>query len=164
MLLLCFVYLVPQFGGLLIIFVLHSHLELLPEIEKFHLLSGIRRCIRRNLALVRCVAIMRLFDERTKQPNGLLHGGASVVLAETLGSVASFMLVAGTPGARVAGLDINATHLKTATEGFVHGVCRPLRLGRTVHFWQIDIFNDAGEQTCSSRLTVAVSRPQKKDP
>ena len=101
-------------------------------------------------------------DERTKQPMGLLHGGASVVLAETLGSVASFLLVAGTPGARVAGLDINATHLKTATDGYVHGVCRPLRLGRTVHFWQIDIFNDAGEQTCSSRLTVAVSRKQEQ--
>ena len=101
-------------------------------------------------------------DERTKQPMGLLHGGASVVLAETLGSVASFLLVSGTPGARVAGLDINATHIKKATSGQVHGVCRPLRLGRTVHFWQIDIFDDEGEQTCSSRLSVAISRKREK--
>ena len=101
-------------------------------------------------------------DERTKQPMGLLHGGASVVLAETLGSVASFLLVSGTPGARVAGLDINATHIKKATSGQVHGVCRPLRLGGTVHFWQIDIFDDEGEQTCSSRLSVAISRTREK--
>ena len=101
-------------------------------------------------------------DERTKQPMGLLHGGASVVLAETLSSVASFLLVSGAPGARVVGLVINATHIKKATSGQVHGVCRPLRLGRTVHFWQIDIFDDEGEQTCSSRLSVAISRKREK--
>jgi 1,4-dihydroxy-2-naphthoyl-CoA hydrolase len=97
-------------------------------------------------------------DHRTIQPMGLLHGGASAVLAETLGSVASFLAVSTIPGTRVAGLDINATHIKAVTSGHVHGVCRALRIGRTVHFWQIDIFNDAGEQTCSSRLTVAISR------
>jgi uncharacterized protein (TIGR00369 family) len=97
-------------------------------------------------------------DGRTRQPFGLLHGGASVVLAETLGSIASWLAVSHVPGARVAGLDINATHIRTATEGHVHGICRPLRIGRSIHFWQIDIFNDAGQQTCASRLTVAISR------
>lgn len=97
-------------------------------------------------------------DERTKQPYGLLHGGASAALAESLGSVASWLVISRTPGARVAGLDINATHLKAVTEGQVHGMCRPLRIGRTVHFWQIDLFNDAGDHTCSARLTVAISQ------
>jgi len=97
-------------------------------------------------------------DHRTRQPFGILHGGASCVLAETLGSVASWLVVSRIPGARVAGLDINATHLKAVAEGHVHGVCRPLRIGRTVHFWSIDVFNDAGEQTCAARLTVSVGQ------
>lgn len=97
-------------------------------------------------------------DHRTRQPLGLLHGGASVVLAETLGSVTSWLVVSRTPGARVAGLDVNATHLKAVTSGHVHGICRPLRIGRTVHIWSIDIFNDEGVQTCASRLTVSVGQ------
>jgi uncharacterized protein (TIGR00369 family) len=97
-------------------------------------------------------------DQRSRQPFGILHGGASCVLAETLGSVTSWLVTSRTPGARVAGLDINATHLKAASGGQVHGVCRPLRIGRTVHFWNIDIFNDAGEQTCAARLTVSIGQ------
>lgn len=101
-------------------------------------------------------------DERTRQPFGLLHGGASVVLAETLGSVASWLVVSRLSGARVAGLDINATHMKAVTEGQVHGICRPLRLGRTAHFWEIHVFDDAGRRTCASRLTVAISQSAEK--
>lgn len=97
-------------------------------------------------------------DARTRQPLGLLHGGASATLAETLGSVASFLLVRRLPGCRIAGLDLNATHLQAVTEGRVHAVCRPLRIGRTVHFWRIAIFDDRGRQACAARLTVAVSR------
>jgi 1,4-dihydroxy-2-naphthoyl-CoA hydrolase len=103
-------------------------------------------------------------DHRTQQPFGLLHGGASVVLAETLGSIASWLVVSQIPRARVAGLDINATHLKAVKDGHVHGICRPLRVGRTMHFWQIDVSNDAGEQICSSRLTVAISQSPEPGP
>lgn len=97
-------------------------------------------------------------DHRTRQPFGLLHGGASAALAEALGSVASWLVVGHLPGARVAGLDISTSHLKAVTSGHVHGVCRPLRVGRTVHFWRIDIFDDTGEQTGAARLTVSVGR------
>jgi len=97
-------------------------------------------------------------DHRTRQPFGLLHGGASAVLAETLGSVTSWLVIRDIPGARVAGLDISVSHLKAVTEGYVHGMCRPLRIGRTVHFWRIDIFDDAGRQSAAARLTVSVSQ------
>ncbi len=93
-------------------------------------------------------------DARTRQPFGLLHGGVSVTLAETLGSVgASF---ACPPGFVAVGLDINANHLKGASSGWVTGVTRPLRLGRSTQVWQIDLTNEAGELTCVSRITVAV--------
>jgi 1,4-dihydroxy-2-naphthoyl-CoA hydrolase len=98
-------------------------------------------------------------DERTVQPMGLLHGGASAVLAETLGSVASWLLVAGSPGARVAGIEISTSHIRAVREGVVTGVCRPLRLGRTLHFWNIDIFDEQGRQTAAARLTVSVRVP-----
>lgn len=98
-------------------------------------------------------------DERTHQPMGLLHGGASAVLAETLGSSASYLLVARLPGARVAGVELNASHLRAVRSGRVTGVCRPLRLGRTLHFWNIDISDEAGRAVCACRLTVNVSRP-----
>jgi 1,4-dihydroxy-2-naphthoyl-CoA hydrolase len=100
-------------------------------------------------------------DERTMQPMGLLHGGASAVMAETLGSVASWLLVSGQQGARVAGIEISASHLKAVRAGRVTGTCRPLRLGRTLHFWAIDIFNQDRELCCTARLTVSVSRPDQ---
>ena len=97
-------------------------------------------------------------DARTRQPYGLLHGGVSVVLAETLGSCgAAFAAPAGT---RVVGLDINANHLRGATEGWVNGVCRPVHVGRTTQVWQIDLSNDAGQLTCVSRITMAVLEPR----
>ena len=93
-------------------------------------------------------------DTRTRQPYGLLHGGVSVVLAETLGSCgAAFAAPAGT---QAVGLDINANHLRGATAGWVTGITRPVHIGRTTQVWQIDMFDDAGRPTCVSRITMAV--------
>jgi 1,4-dihydroxy-2-naphthoyl-CoA hydrolase len=93
-------------------------------------------------------------DTRTKQPFGLLHGGVSVLLAETLGSCgAAYSCPAGQ---RVVGLDINANHLRGATQGWVTGIARPVHIGRSTHVWQIDMRNDAGDLTCVSRITMAV--------
>jgi len=93
-------------------------------------------------------------DARTRQPFGLLHGGMSVLLAETLGSCGA--VYASPEGRRIVGLDINANHLRGATEGWVTGVARPVHIGRSTHVWQIDLHNEANELTCVSRLTLAV--------
>jgi uncharacterized protein (TIGR00369 family) len=97
-------------------------------------------------------------DERTRQPFGLLHGGVSVVLAETLGSLGAYY--ASPEGHRAVGLDINANHLRAATSGWVTGTARPVHIGRTTHVWQIDMVNDAGEMTCVSRITMAILAPK----
>ena len=94
-------------------------------------------------------------DERTKQPMGLLHGGASVVLAETLGSVASNLCIDQTKQYCV-GLEINANHVKSATKGFVHGIAKSVHIGKKTHIWEIKISNEADQLVCISRLTVAV--------
>ena len=97
-------------------------------------------------------------DARTKQPYGLLHGGVSVVLAETLGSCgAAFSCPSGH---RAVGLDINANHLKGATSGWVTGTTRPVHVGRSTQVWQIDLKNDADELTCVLRITMAVLAPR----
>ena len=97
-------------------------------------------------------------DKRTTQPYGLLHGGVSVVLAETLGSCGA--AYAAPEGYRVVGLDINANHLKGATSGWVTGKTYPIHIGRTTQVWHIDLHNDAGELTCVSRITMAVLAPK----
>lgn len=97
-------------------------------------------------------------DERTRQPFGLLHGGVSVVLAETLGSIGAFY--ASPAGHRGVGLDINANHLRAAISGWVTGTARPVHIGRTTQVWQIDMVNDAGELTCVSRITMAMLLPR----
>lgn len=97
-------------------------------------------------------------DARTKQPFGLLHGGVSVVLAETLGSVGAFN--ACPEGHMAVGLDINANHLRPATSGWVTGTAKPVHLGRTTQVWQIDMVNEAGELTCVSRITMAILPPR----
>ena len=97
-------------------------------------------------------------DERTRQPYGLLHGGVSVVLAETLGSCGAAF---ATPeGHRAVGLDINANHLKGVTSGWVTGITRPVHIGRTTQVWQIELRSDAGELTCVSRITMAILAPR----
>lgn len=97
-------------------------------------------------------------DRRTRQPYGLLHGGISVVLAETLGSCGA--IYCAPPGHRVVGLDINANHLRGATAGWVTGRTTPVHIGRSTQVWHIEMRNDAGELTCVSRLTMAVLAPR----
>ena len=97
-------------------------------------------------------------DHRTVQPFGLLHGGVSVVLAESLGSVGA--MFACPEDHRGVGLDINANHLRAATSGWVTGTARPVHIGRTTQVWQIDMVNDAGELTCVSRITMAILAPR----
>ncbi|MEO6518420.1 MAG: hotdog fold thioesterase [Pseudoxanthomonas sp.] len=94
-------------------------------------------------------------DARTRQPYGLLHGGASVVLAETLGSMAGGLCVDPSLYA-VVGLEINANHLRAAREGLVTGTARALHVGRSTQVWEIRIENPAGKPVCISRLTLAV--------
>jgi uncharacterized protein (TIGR00369 family) len=97
-------------------------------------------------------------DARTVQPYGILHGGVSVVLAETLGSTAAAHCTP--PGHRVVGLDINANHIRAASSGWVTGVAKPVHVGRSTMVWHIDLRDDAGELTCVSRLTLAVLGPR----
>lgn len=97
-------------------------------------------------------------DHRTVQPMGIVHGGASVALAETIGSVASNLCLG--PEQAAVGLDINANHLRPATSGWVYGRCHPIHLGRSTHVWHIELKNEQGQLTCVSRLTMAIiSRP-----
>lgn len=97
-------------------------------------------------------------DERTRQPFGILHGGVSVVLAETLGSIGAYY--ACPEGHHGVGLDINANHIRAAASGWVTATARAVHLGRTTQVWQIDMVNDAGELTCVSRLTMAILAPR----
>lgn len=93
-------------------------------------------------------------DARTRQPAGILHGGASVVLAETLGSVAATLCLP--PGQHAVGLDINANHVRAVREGWVIGECRPVHVGRSTHVWQIELRDEAGRLVCTSRITMAI--------
>ena len=96
-------------------------------------------------------------DSRTRQPLGILHGGISVLLAETLGSCGA--ACASPPGSRALGLDINANHLRSVTEGWVTGTARPVHIGRTTNVWQIELTDDKGRLTCVSRITMAILVP-----
>lgn len=97
-------------------------------------------------------------DHRTKQPFGLLHGGVSVVLAETLGSIAAFH--ASPEGHLAVGLDINANHLRSVRSGWVTGTARPVHIGRTTQVWQIDMVDERGQMNCVSRITMAILPPK----
>lgn len=93
-------------------------------------------------------------DARTHQPYGILHGGASVALAETLGSYAAMLCC--DPNNYAVGLDINANHVRAVASGIVTGTARPLHVGRSTQVWEIRIEDEAGKLVCISRLTVAV--------
>ena len=93
--------------------------------------------------------------DKTKQPLGLLHGGANVVLAETLGSVAATLTV-DTSRQHCVGLEINANHLKSVRDGLVRGVTKPIHLGKNTQVWEIKIYNSHDELTCISRITMAI--------
>lgn len=91
------------------------------------------------------------------QPFRILHGGASVCLAETLGSVASMLCIEDMDKYTAVGLEVNANHLRSVKEGgMVTGTCRPVRVGRFVHVWQIEINDQFGQMSCISRLTVSI--------
>lgn len=96
-------------------------------------------------------------DHRTIQPYGLLHGGASCALAETIGSVASNLVIDAKKNSCV-GLEINANHLRSARQGYVTATAVPLHLGATTHVWDIKIHDEASKLICVSRLTVALLR------
>ena len=94
-------------------------------------------------------------DERTRQPFGLLHGGASVALAETMGSVAAACCVDGSRQFCV-GLEINANHIRGVRQGFVRGITKPVHIGKKTQVWEIRIVNESDELVCISRITMAV--------
>lgn len=98
--------------------------------------------------------VARMPVQGNTQPYGLLHGGASVVLAETLGSMGS--AIHGHPDRVAVGVDINATHHRSATEGVVTGVATPIHLGRTMTSWEVVITDERGKRVCTSRITCAL--------
>ena len=94
-------------------------------------------------------------DERTVQPFGLLHGGASCVLAETIGSIAGTFCVDATKQI-VVGIEINANHIRSAKSGYVYGTVKPVHIGKSTQVWNIEIVNEEKKLVCVSRLTCAV--------
>lgn len=94
-------------------------------------------------------------DARTHQPYGLLHGGASVALAETLGSVGSALII-NPDKSMCVGLEINANHIRGVKFGFVTGIATPLHIGASTHVWEIKIYDEREKLVCVSRLTVAI--------
>ena len=94
-------------------------------------------------------------DNRTVQPFKILHGGASVTLAETLGSIGSNLMVDNTQF-NCVGLEVNANHLRPATDGYVYAEAKPIHIGKKTHVWSIEIKDEEGKMVCVSRLTMAV--------
>ena len=100
-------------------------------------------------------------DDRTRQPYGILHGGASVALAETLGSVAAGLVV-DPKKYRVVGQEINANHIRAIASGYVIGTARPVHIGKRSHVWEIRIVDELDRLVCISRITMAVIEIDKK--
>ena len=95
-------------------------------------------------------------DHRTVQPYGIIHGGATATLAETIGSLASQLVIADPEQGKVVGIELNINHLRQATKGRVYGETTPVRIGRRIHVWQIDICDEQGKLVSRARLTVMV--------
>lgn len=93
--------------------------------------------------------------ERTKQPIGIVHGGANVVLAETIASTGANAAV-DLEKCYCVGLEINANHIRSVREGLITGIAKPIHLGRTTQVWHIDLYNEEGKITCVSRMTASV--------
>ena len=94
-------------------------------------------------------------DHRTKQPMGLLHGGASVALAESLGSYGAFLTL-DHASQNAVGLEINTNHIKSARDGFVYGTASPIHMGKSTHIWGIEIKNEQDQLVAVSRITMAI--------
>jgi 1,4-dihydroxy-2-naphthoyl-CoA hydrolase len=93
-------------------------------------------------------------DHRTKQPMGLLHGGASVVLSESIGSFASVLILDNPLKNSIVGVEINANHLKAVKSGNVYSITKPIRIGRKIQVWNTDIYDENDSLVCTSRLTT----------
>ena len=128
-------------------------------------LTALNRTFKKGLATYLNINVTAIGDnwllgtlpvtERTHQPMGLLHGGASVVLAETLGSVGSYLCI--DPDKYVCvGQEINASHLRGIAEGTLIATATPVRIGRTVHVWRIELTDESGRGICDARCTLAV--------
>ena len=100
-------------------------------------------------------------DERTKQPMGLLHGGASVALSESIGSFAGVLICDDISKEAIVGVEINANHLKSVRSGTVTSITKPVRIGNKIQVWNTDIFNEEGQLVCTSRLTTMKIQTQK---
>ncbi|MEE9438560.1 MAG: hotdog fold thioesterase [Saprospiraceae bacterium] len=93
-------------------------------------------------------------DNRTKQPMGLLHGGASVALSETVGSIAGVLILDDPSEASIVGIEISATHLKSVKSGLVTGITKPIKIGKRLQVWNTEIFDENGNIICISKLTT----------
>ena len=132
---------------------------------KEYVLSDIQSTLKNNMCETIGIEIVELtpnsiigkmpIDHRTVQPMGLLHGGASVALAESLGSIASNLIIDPEKSICV-GLDINANHLRPASSGYVYAEATPIHIGKKTHVWSIEIKNETGKLVCISRLTMAI--------
>ncbi len=129
------------------------HIDQLNKLVKGNMLEHLD--IRFTASTGEYIEAIMPVDHRTHQPFGLLHGGASVVLAETLGSVGANMLV-DNKNQYCVGLDINANHIKSVRTGFVTGRATPIHVGSRTQVWEIRIINENKELVCISRLTMAV--------
>lgn len=97
-------------------------------------------------------------DQRTRQPMGILHGGASAALAETMGSIASVMCLDDPLDNDILGIEITSNHIKSVREGYVMAHVSPIHLGRTLHLWSIKMFNEQQKLCCDSKLTVIIRK------
>lgn len=95
-------------------------------------------------------------DHRTKQPMGLLHGGASAALSETMGSIAGVLIIEDMSKQSIVGIEINANHLSSAKSGYVHATTKPVKIGRRLQVWNTEIHDDEGKLICTSRLTTMI--------
>lgn len=95
-------------------------------------------------------------DQRTKQPLGLLHGGASAALSETIGSIAGVLIIDDPSKQSIVGIEINANHLRSATRGEVISITKPVKIGRRVQVWNTEIFDEKNKLICTSRLTTMI--------
>jgi 1,4-dihydroxy-2-naphthoyl-CoA hydrolase len=128
------------------------------DIEELHRL---RRNTLNNVVGIRLTEIGEDYikavmpvDERTRQPTGVLHGGASAVLAESIGSLGSYLAIG--PDKRCVGLEINANHIRSIADGWVTGIARPVHMGRSTHVWDIRITDEQESLICIARLTMAI--------
>lgn len=93
-------------------------------------------------------------ESRTKQPMGLLHGGASAAMSESIGSIAGVLILEDAMKEQIVGVELNANHLKSARSGMVYSITKPIRIGNKIQVWNTDIYNEKDELVCTSRLTT----------